>query len=217
MKKIYALNGSPRNNGNTADILRHALAGAESAGAEVELINLGKLNFSGCRSCFTCKLKDGESYGKCALKDDLSDILDKLRYADGIIMGSPVYFSAETGLFRNCLERLFFPLLEYSDPPRSLAPGKVEMAFVYTMNIPENAIAEYGYKEHLEKTLSFAQLIFNSRDPEILYVYDTFQFSDYSKYVSGLFDPAHKAEVRKKIFPLDQKKAFDLGIRLALK
>ena len=65
-KKIIAINGSPRQNGNTAEILSHALNGAEKGGAETELIHLGALTFSGCKSCFSCKLKNGKSNGKCA-------------------------------------------------------------------------------------------------------------------------------------------------------
>ena len=115
MKKIYAINGSPRQNGNTAQLLKNALAGAESAGAETELIQLGLLNFSGCRSCFACKRLKNPSPG-CVIQDDLAPYLTRLADADGIIMGSPVYFGAETGLYRNFLERLFFPLLRYTDP-----------------------------------------------------------------------------------------------------
>ena len=217
MKKIFAVNGSPRNNGNTAKILQHALTGAESAGAETELINLGKLNFSGCRSCFACKLKGGDNYGRCALNDDLTPFLNKLIHADGIIMGTPVYFSAETGLFRNFMERLFFPLLKYSDPPSSLAPRQLTAAFVYTMNIPEPALSEYGYREHLEKSADFSSLIFGAQSVETLYVCDTWQFDDYSKYDSALFDPAHKAAVKKEQFPIDKQRAFELGRRMALK
>ena len=217
MKKIYAVNGSPRNNGNTANILQHALAGAATTGAETELIHLGRLNFSGCRSCFACKLKDGDNFGRCALRDGLTPVLEKLIHADGIIFGTPIYFGAESGLFRNFMERLFFPLLKYTNPPSSAAPKKMETAFVYTMNIQEEAITDYGYREYLEKCKTFPQLIFGSSDVETLYVCDTWQFDDYSKYESSLFNAEHKLEVRKHIFPADQKKAFELGRKTALK
>ena len=217
MKKIYALNGSPRSNGNTALILKKALEGAASAGAEVEFIDLIKLNFSGCKSCFECKRKGSKNFGKCALKDDFAIVLEKLQQADGIIMGSPVYFGGETGLYRNALERLFFPVLRYTAPPGSAAGKKVNFAFVYTMNIPESAITEYGYKETLEKTLKFPELVFKSDPAEVLYVCDTYQFSDYSLYESSLFDPEHKKLMRDQQFPLDLAKAFAMGRRLAEK
>ena len=217
MKKIFAINGSPRKNGNTAEILRDVLSGAESAGCSVELINLGDLKFSGCRSCFACKMKNGCSYGKCALRDDLTPLLEKIIQADAFVMGSPIYFGAETGLYRNFLERLFFPLLRYTNPPSTLAEKKLEAAFVYTMNVNEETMGLYGYKEFLDKFSKFPQMIFRSSEPETLYVFDTFQFDDYSKYESSLFDPQHKAEVRKNQFPEDKKRAFEMGKRLAQK
>ena len=215
MKKIFAVNGSPRNNGNTAKILRKALEGAAAAGAETELIELGKINFSGCRSCFACKLKDGDNYGKCALKDGLAPILEKLINSDGIIMASPIYFGAESALCRAFMERLFFPLFSYTAPPASLAPKALKTAFVYTMNIPESQLGEYGYREFLEKSARFAGMVFKDENPEFLYVCDTYQFDDYDKYVSSMFDAAHKAEMKKTLFPESCRQAFELGRRMA--
>jgi multimeric flavodoxin WrbA len=214
MKKIYAINGSPRKNGNTAKILAEALRGAESLGAETELIHLSDLTFSGCKSCFCCKLKNSPNEGKCALQDDLKPYLEKIIYSDGIIMGSPIYFSAESGLYRNFLERLFFPLLKYSNPASSLAPKQLNVSFVFTMNVPPQIMHEYGYIDYLEKTLRFPKLVFGSEKTEVLYVNDTFQFSDYSKYESSMFDPVHKAKMRDTQFPQDLKKAFQLGKNL---
>ena len=88
--KVYAINGSPRKNWNTAMMLEHALAGAASQGAETELINLYDLNFKGCISCFACKLKGGKSYGKCTVKDGLTPVLEKLAQADAFILGSTI-------------------------------------------------------------------------------------------------------------------------------
>lgn len=81
MKKIIAINGSPRRNGNTAELLQHALRGAADAGAETELVHLYSLNFKGCLSCFYCKRKDKE-HGVCAVKDDLSPVIERVKEAD---------------------------------------------------------------------------------------------------------------------------------------
>ena len=70
--KVLAVNGSPRKNWNTATLLRKALEGAASQGAETEFIHLYDLNFKGCQSCFACKTIGGKSYGKCARKDDIT-------------------------------------------------------------------------------------------------------------------------------------------------
>ena len=214
MKKIYAVNGSPRKNGNTAQLLQKALEGAASVGAEVKLIQLADLNFSGCRSCFACKKLANPSPG-CVLKDDLAEILKELLQADGIIMGSPIYFGAETGLYRNFLERLFFPMLRYTNPPSSRAEKRIDFGFIYTMNVPENLMDEYGYNAYLQSQSQTPGLIFNSRNIYTLYACDTHQFDDYSKYECTLFDAAHKAEMRKTQFISDLAKAFEMGRKLA--
>lgn len=213
--KIIAVNGSPRSKGNTAAILESALRGAASSGADTEMIQLGELSFAGCRSCFSCKLKNGSSYAKCAVQDELTPVLERVSHADGVILGTPIYFSAESGLYRNFIERLFFPFLRYSNPASSAAPETLQMVFVYTMNVPADSTAFTQYKEYLERTHFFPKLIFNSSFVEALYVHDTFQFNDYNKYESAMFDPVHKAEVKKTQFPRDLDAAFELGRRLA--
>ena len=91
--KIIAINGSPRKKGNTATILQHVLDGAKAANANVEtqMLNLYSYQYTGCKSCFVCKLKDGKSYGKCALKDGITSILEEVTLADAIVFGSPIY------------------------------------------------------------------------------------------------------------------------------
>ncbi len=214
MKKIFAVNGSPRKNGNTAQLLKKALEGAASVGAEVKLIQLADLDFSGCRSCFACKKLANPAPG-CVLKDDLAEILKELLQADGIIMGSPIYFGAETGLYRNFLERLFFPMLRYTNPPSSRAEKRIDFGFIYTMNVPENVMDEYGYRTYLESTNKFPKMIFHSENVYTICACDTHQFDDYSKYECTLFDVAHKAQMRKTQFVSDLANAFEMGRNLA--
>jgi multimeric flavodoxin WrbA len=76
--KLLAINGSPRKKWNTAMLLENALEGAASKGAETELVHLYDLTYTGCTSCFACKLKGGKSYGKCAVNDGLTPVLEKI-------------------------------------------------------------------------------------------------------------------------------------------
>ena len=94
--KCLAINGSPRKKWNTATLLQKALDGAASVGAETELVHLYDLDYKGCTSCFACKLKGGKSYGKCAMNDVLTPILDKIADVDTLILGSPFYFGTVT-------------------------------------------------------------------------------------------------------------------------
>jgi multimeric flavodoxin WrbA len=109
--KVLAINGSPRKEWNTATLLLKVLEGAASQGAETELVHLYDLNFKGCESCFACKTRGGESYGRCAVEDDLAPILQRAAEADAIILGSPFYFGTVSGEMRSFMERLMFPYL----------------------------------------------------------------------------------------------------------
>ena len=70
MRAIF-INGSPRKNKNTAQMLEAAMKGAQEAGAEVEMIHLYGLNYKGCMSCFLCKRKGNTANGLCGFKDEL--------------------------------------------------------------------------------------------------------------------------------------------------
>ena len=75
----YIVNGSPRNNFNTKQLLEKSIEGIKSIkkDAEIEEINLYQLNYTGCRGCFSCKVKNGPFYSKCPINDDLKELLSK--------------------------------------------------------------------------------------------------------------------------------------------
>jgi len=211
--KIIAINGSPRKNGNTATLLNKSLEGAASNGAETELINLYDLQYRGCISCFSCKRINGKSYGKCAVKDDLTPVLKKIETADALILGSPIYFGRETGLMSSCLERLLFQYLVYDSDYTSLFGKKIPTGYIYTMNVNEEQAKIGGYHTHINANEFYLAKILGSA--ETLLVNDTYQFDDYSKYVCSAFSEKHKAKVKVTQFPLDCEKAFDMGIRFS--
>jgi len=210
--KVIAFNGSPRKGWNTDILLNEALKGAASQGAETELIHLYSLNYKGCISCFVCKLKDGKSYGKCAVNDDLKPIFKMIEEADALIFGSPIYFGQVTGEMRSFLERLFFQYLVYDGKGTSLYEKKIKTGFIYTMNVREDFIERIGYAQNfkgMEKTL---ERFFGAS--ESLIVTDTYQFNDYSKYVTTGIDAEAKLKRRQEEFPNDCRKAFEMGVRL---
>jgi multimeric flavodoxin WrbA len=212
--KVMAFNGSPRKEWNTATLLEKALEGAASQGAETELIHLYDLNYKGCMSCFACKTRGGESYGRCAIQDDLTPVLKKVEAVDAIILGSPFYFGTVSGEMRSFMERLMFPYLTYTPPPRSLFPKKIETGFIYTMNATEEWVKESGFSQHIGNEMILKLLFGASKS---LLSFDTYQFEDYSKVVADLFDLQEKARRREEVFPQDCEKAFDMGARFARK
>ncbi len=210
--KIIAINGSPRKNSNTAVLLEHALEGASLQGAETELINLYDLDYKGCMSCFACKLKGGKSYGKCAYKDELSPVLEKVLAADALLLGSPIYFHAVTGEMRSFLERLMFPILTYTEDYKGLLEKKIPVGFIYNMNVTKEYMIEANYLQVLRFAENSLESLFGSC--ESLAVNDTLQFKDYSKYVVTVFDENKKKKVKEEQFPIDCESAFQLGSRL---
>jgi|ERR1035437_1425253 multimeric flavodoxin WrbA len=209
--KAIAINGSPRKKWNTATLLERVLEGAASEGAETEIIHLYDLNFKGCVSCFACKLKDGKSYGKCAMNDELTPVLERLKDADAMILGSPIYLGNFTGEMRSFMERYIFPFLVYSENPRSLYPRNIPIGYIYTTGAKEENFDVFGLHKVIELNEGVATRIFGYS--ESLYSTDTYQFDDYSKYVADRFDPEEKAKRREEVFPEDCEKAFEMGIR----
>ena len=217
MKKVIVLNGSPRKNFNTAKLLKEAQKGAESVGAVVEYFNLYEYNFLGCRSCFACQRKGSTTEGVCAINDDIKPILEKCINADAIIIGTPVYFSYPTGVFRSFVERLMFANHTYMvDKEHGGLQRRLDKVIptgvIFTMNCPEQLASEINYHTILGENVNSLNHIMGYA--EGLYSYDTKQFADFSKYNCDLFDEEHKNQVQQTQFPIDLENAYDLGKRL---
>jgi len=212
MKKIVAINCSPRSAWNTATLVREAAKGAEAQGAEVTVIDLYKLEkFTGCISCFGCKLPD--NLGKCICKDGLAPVLEEIRNADGLIIGSPNYLGDVTAGFRALFERLIFQSLTYKTEVRSYNQKQIPVLMIMTSNASEDFYAQIGYDAMLQRYQgSFHAFVGPTK---ILISSDTLQTHDYSRYNWTMFDPEHKKERHETVFPEDKKKAFDLGTQLA--
>ena len=89
--KVLAINGSARKDGNTAILIRHVFSALEAEGIETELVHLGGQSVRGCAACNVCSKVHNR---RCAINDDpVNDIIAKMIEADGIILGSPVYFT----------------------------------------------------------------------------------------------------------------------------
>ena len=211
--KAIAINGSPRKNRNTANLLESALKGAASVGAETKLIHLYNLDFKGCRGCFTCKRESNKSYGHCSINDQLKPVLRELETADIVILGSPIYFGAVSGEMRSFLERFMFQYMLYTNPPSSSFKGALKIGSIYTMNIPEQLFTTSPMKAHLESNES--ALIRTFGNLESLHSFDTNQLDDYSDLRYTYFDIEHKRQRREEVFPVDCEKAFKLGEKLA--
>ena len=112
MKKIIIIDGGPRKNFNTALMLQKFAEGARAVSNQVELktVRLYDLNYKGCMSCMACKIK-GKAANVCKFRDALTPVLEEIADADGLVLGSPIYFGDVTGQMHTFLERLAFPCL----------------------------------------------------------------------------------------------------------
>lgn len=212
MKKVMAINGSARKNSNTATLLKRALEGAASTRAEIELVHLIDLNYKGCVSCFACHRKGTALCGTCALKDELTPVLEKAMNSDILILGSPIYLGDVTSIMRGFLERIVFMNHTYDNPSLSTFSGSKPGAFIYTMGMPD-PMAEHKYSKVFETNTNLLRR-FNGR-VEQLVVTDTYQFDDYSKYATSMIDLEQKIRSKDKQFPIACEKAFTMGKELA--
>ena len=219
MKALF-VNGNPRKNWNTHKMLESAMKGAAEAGADTELVHLYDSAFKGCVSCFACKVKGSKTNGLCAFRDALTPTLEKAHEADVLVIGSPVYFSYPTGPVRSFLERLMFPVMYYAIDEATGTYRKawyksIQTAMIFTMNCPEGLAGQINYPILLGANADCLKMIFGYS--ETLCAYDTYQFSDYSRYEASAFNEVDKAKQRDEQFPKDIQNAFELGKRLVEK
>lgn len=211
--KLLAINGSPRKNRNTASLLEKIAEGAASKGAESELVHLRDMKFSGCVSCFECKRVGGASYGACAVKDELTGLLEKAAEADVLVLGSPIFYGTETSYMRAFMERLHYPSMIYKKENRYLSKHKKGTALVYTMNMPQEFLGQLGYDRVIAAAKRRMEDSYGSC--ELLVCCDTKQFDDYGKYEVDIFDVGEKLKRHEEVFPEELRLAFELGQNLA--
>ena len=211
-KTVLAVNGSPRRKGNTAELLQRILEGAQAAGASTEMVHLYGLDFKGCLSCFSCKRKD-RRHGVCAMKDELSPVLERIKEADAVAFGSPIYFMNVSSGFFAFAERLFFSNYLYSAEIPTVFPKKMPSALVYTMNMTKAQYEQFS----MDTRLGIMDMAMGQHfrvPPRKLFAFDTYQFSDYAKYESSIFSEPHKASWRRENWPVLLDQAFTLGQEL---
>lgn len=104
--KVVAFNGSPHQKGNTFQAIKLVTDELEKEGIETEIVTVGNKKISGCLACNNCfKTRDE----KCVIRDDsVNEWIQKIKYADGIILGSPVHYASMSGNMKSFLDRAFY-------------------------------------------------------------------------------------------------------------
>ena len=206
--KIVAVNASPRKGWNTDTLVNQAAKGAEEAGAEVIRFDLYRLEkYTGCISCFGCK--KNQFKGHCIVRDGLTPVLDAIREADGLIIGSPNYLSEMSASFRALYERLIFQNLTYNRENPCCNERKIPVLLIMTSNAPDtmylNLVKNYQN--------TFSRFI---GDCEILISGNTLQLKDYdaTDWKWSMFDPESKIKRHEEVFPEECQKAYEMGKKL---
>ena len=209
MKRIMIIDGGPRRNMNTAQMLQRFAEGAKSVGNDVEVktVHLYDMDYKGCMSCMACKLKDKAS-NVCRFRDALSPVLEEIAQADGLVLGSPIYFGEVTGKMRAFLERLSFPWLSYNDYSMT-APKRMPVVLIETMNGTPERNNSNGFGT-MERCITRAL-----GEPQHIVAYNTCQVKDYSRYELGGFSEEAKHQWRDTHWEEDLQKAYEAGREMA--
>lgn len=110
--KVLMINGSPHEYGTTRRALDEVAKELNESGIETEIVTVGNKSIVGCRACGGCS-----KTGKCVTNDCVNEIIEKLINADGLIVGSPVYYSSMNGTLKSLLDRVFFGKSCFANKP----------------------------------------------------------------------------------------------------
>ena len=102
--KVIAINGSPKKEGNTFHALKLVADALDNEDIETEIVHIGNKTIKGCIACGKCAENRDE---KCIIDDAVNEVVQKIKTADGILLGSPVYYSGIAGTMKSFLDRMF--------------------------------------------------------------------------------------------------------------
>ncbi len=211
---LVAINGSPRKNGSSAALLKSWVDGAKSAcpGIGIQWVDLYALSFTGCRSCFACKRKNGKFYGQCPIQDGIHDLIPAVYSADAVGIACPIYFAEPDAYTRCFLERAMFCKTTYRKNHESLAPRPVPVTMMYAMNCPRDLAASNKYPMHWDQLEWYVANAFRHPVARVC-AYNTYQFDRYDDYEMEMFQEEEKREYRDRHFQEDCAAAFQAGER----
>lgn len=200
--KVVAFNGSPRKNGNTQGAIELVTKGMIEKGVDVEIIQVGNKVIRGCLACNQCLKSQNE---RCIIDDEVNEWIQKMKEADGIIIGSPVHYSGIAGTMKSFLDRAFY----VSGMNGSLLRHKVGAAVVAVRRsgglTTMNGLNHYlNYSEMIMPTANYWHVIHGTRPGEVMQDAEGVQIMEtlganflYALEMNATY--SEKPEMRKKI------------------
>lgn len=152
--KTIVINADPKRRGITGQLMKKAAEGAESVGAEVEYVDLYKLDLCGCRVCLICKQDDDVC--KCYWRDELSPLIERIFSCDSLLIGAPIFFANPSSHYMALLERLIFSIVSFKKG--NVFKGKVNVGLFYTMEYPLDYF-ENSVRPHLKQSEDLLKML----------------------------------------------------------
>ena len=123
MSKTLLISGSPKSDGNTAQLMQECVKVIQEYGVETEVVSFPGMSIQSCNACGKCS-----ETGKCDIEDGLNEIIDKIRTAQGLIVGTPVYFGTARGDVMAALQRIGYVSMRSNKFLSGMVGGPIAVA-----------------------------------------------------------------------------------------
>lgn len=197
--KIIAINAGPKRKDINAQLIKSAVKGAESAGADVKYVDLYKLDLRGCMMCLICK-KEGMESCRCYWRDELSPLIADILSADALLIASPIFFTEPTSHYKALMERLIYCIVSYKTG--NSFTGNVNVGLFYTLNYSKDYF-EQSVRPHLKQSEDLFKMLNGNFE---IHTFRNISQREYSKSDDSL-------KQKEQRLSLDLKEAFEIGAR----
>ena len=199
--KTIVINAGPKRRDCNARLAKSALNGAKSVGAEVEYVDLYKMDLSGCRVCLICK--NDEDVCKCYWRDEMSPLIERIFDADCLLIAAPIFFSQPTSHYMALLERLVYCMVSYKTGNKF--KGNVNVGLFYTINYPMDYF-EKSVRPHMKQSEDLLKML---NGKVVIKTYQNISRNMSSKSSDD------ELKLKKEQFARDLESVFEIGAELS--
>ena len=203
--KAIVINAGPKRKDPNAQLAKSAMKGIESTGADVEYVDLYKLDLSGCRNCLICK--NDEETCKCYWKDEVSPLIERILDSDCLIIASPIFFTEPTSHYRALSERLIYCIVSFKTG--NTFKGKINVGLIYSMEYSVKYFEE-SVRPHLKQSEGLLEM-FNGK--VMIFSSRIITKNEYNNAIEN-DELKDKLKLKENQFSMDLEKAFNMGVEL---
>ena len=196
--KAVVINAGPKRRDHNAQLAKSSAKGAESVGAEVEYVDLYKLDLCGCMNCTICKKED--NVGKCYWKDEVSPLIERILDADCLLITVPIFFTEPTSHYRALIERLVYCIVSYKTG--NTFKGKINVGLFYTLNYS----VEY-FEKSVRPNLKSSEGLLEMFNGEV-------QIHSFRSITKRESEESDELDEKEKLFSADLDKVFEISAEL---